>query len=271
MDLDQRQNSKVKAQDSADSCALKSKPFADSSGLEKHSDIPVKQSFLHRSKELFASYPALADIEHSSWDNAIQYSDEMNFPSDQIVYDGHNRCNSFVLLIKGTIRVYHIAPDGREITLYRVTPGDLCVLSLTSLLNNRHYNVIAKTESRTEALCISEPHFREIMGKSEQFRDYVLSTLSERLCDLMFLVQDTVFQTLQVRLACVLVRMFAMADGDRVSTTHQSLASELGTTREVISRILKDFEHKQAIKISRGYIEVLSFDGLERLAHPQQQ
>ncbi len=226
---------------------------------------------LNRSKEIFSSYPALAEIEHPSWDKAIQYSDMIDLPSNQVVYDGHNRCNTFVLLLKGTLRVYHIAPDGREITLYRVTPGDLCVLSLTSLLNNRYYNVLAKTETATTALCISEKSFREVMGQSEQFRDFVLSTLSERLCDLMFLVQDTVFQTLQVRLACVLVRMFALATGTKVSTTHQSLAQELGTTREVISRILKDFEHKETIKISRGHIEVLSFDGLERLAHPTQQ
>jgi len=257
----------------ADNCVLNSTSLnTDTIECAQAEDIsPVDLKPLNRSKELFASYPALAEIEDPSWDKAIQCSDVMDIPANQVVYDGHNRCNTFVLLLKGTVRVYHIAPDGREITLYRVTPGDLCVLSLTSLLNNRYYNVLAKTETATVALCISEPSFREVMGKSEKFRDFVLSTLSERLCDLMFLVQDTVFQTLQVRLACVLVRMFALANGDKVNTTHQALAQELGTTREVISRILKDFEHKETIKITRGHIEVLSFEGLERLSHPTQQ
>ena len=281
MNLDHRQQYKQhhkQVQAESGSCILN--PGADPDDPEATSGSDCTRSTeegvtrtqpLHKSRELFASYPALADITHPAWDNAILCADEMKIPENHIVYDGHNRCNTFVLLVKGTVRVYHIAPDGREITLYRVTPGDLCVLSLTSLLNNRHYNVLAKTESETMALCISEPSFRDVMGQSEQFRDFVLSTLSERLCDLMFLVQDTVFQTLQVRLACVLVRMFAMADGTRVNTTHQALAQELGTTREVISRILKDFENKQTIKITRGHIEVISFEDLERLAHPTAQ
>ncbi len=257
-----------------ENCILNHASSIDSTSPRNDVENPVSLKDLkpiNRSKDLFASYPELAKIEDPSWDKAIQCSDVMDIPANQVVYDGHNRCNTFVLLLKGTVRVYHIAPDGREITLYRVTPGDLCVLSLTSLLNNRYYNVLAKTEAATVALCISEPSFKEVIGQSEQFRDFVLSTLSERLCDLMFLVQDTVFQTLQVRLACVLVRMFALADGNKVNTTHQSLAQELGTTREVISRILKDFEHKDAIKISRGHIEVLSFEDLERLAHPTAQ
>jgi len=269
MDFDQQQS---------DYCLLNKENYQPTDNTHSNIDSPVtvdkntkKDTPFNPRKELLTNYPALAEIKHPAWDEAVECANEAQIPAGQIVYDGHNKCNTFVLLLKGTIRVYHIAPDGREITLYRVTPGDLCVLSLTSLLKNRHYNVIAKAEDDTVALCISEPSFRDVVGKSEQFRDFVLSSLSERLCDLMFLVQDTAFQTLQVRLACVLVRMFAMADGVRVDTTHQSLAQELGTTREVISRILKDFENKEAIKITRGHIEVLSFSGLERLAHPVPQ
>ncbi len=217
-------------------------------------------------ERLFKNYPRLAEIDDPVWNQAVKTAHKMKMPGNYSVYEGFSRCNSFVLLLAGNVRVYYLAPDGREITLYRVSPGDLCVLSLSSLLNGRQYDVIAKTESEVHALGISEADFRHCIGRSEKFRDFVLSTLSDRLCDLMCLVQDTAFQTLQVRLACLLVRLFAMSDSPTLSTTHQSLAHEIGTTREVISRILKEFEHKNCIKISRGVIRLLSFSGLEKLA-----
>jgi CRP/FNR family transcriptional regulator len=186
-----------------------------------------------------------------------------------VIYDGQTRCNQFVLLLSGTVRVYHVAPDGREMTMYRIEPGDLCVLSLTSLMNNIHYNVIAKSDTDIKALGISKEDFNQSLAESEKFRNFVISTLSGRLCDLMFLIQDTAFQTIQVRLACLLVKMFAMANTSTVATTHQNLAHEIGTSREVISRILKEFEHDNCIRITRGHIELLSLSRLDRHAHPE--
>jgi len=217
-------------------------------------------------QRFYERYPYLAEIKDPVWEQSIETARKMKIPINFAVYDGGSRCDSFVLLLNGVVRVYYVAPDGREITLYRVSPGDLCVLSLAGLFNNRQYNVIAKTETDVVAMAISEEQFRRSLGQSEKFRDFVLSTLSERLCDLMCLVQDTVFQTIQVRLACLLVRSFAISDNDSLHTTHQSLAHEIGTTREVVSRILKEFEHRKCIKISRGTIDLISFNVLEEFA-----
>ncbi len=228
----------------------------------------VNDSVLLHRTSLVDKYPYLSKIDDPVWDQVISDARVMNIPRNTEIYNVSSRCENFVLLLEGSVRVYYPAPDGREITMYRITPGDLCVLSLTSMLNNRNYTVVAKTESDVTAMAITETQFREVMDQSEKFRDYVMTTLSERLCDLICLVQDTVFQNLHVRIACVLDKMFRRTNSVHINTTHQSLAHEIGTTREVISRILKEFEKENYIKISRGTIEITSYDDIHRLAHP---
>jgi len=228
----------------------------------------LSDAVLLNRNSLLVDYPNLSEIDDPIWEQVIREARIMKIPKNTEVYNESTRCNSFILLLDGNVRVYYPGHDGREITMYRVVPGDLCVLSLMSMLNDRQYNVVAKTEVEVSAMAITEAQFRDVMDKSEQFRNYVMSTLSERLCDLMCLVQDTVFQNLHVRIACALDKMFRCTNSFKINTTHQSLAHEIGTTREVISRILKEFEKEQYIKISRGTIEITSYDDIHRLAHP---
>ncbi|VAW67558.1 Transcriptional regulator, Crp/Fnr family, partial [hydrothermal vent metagenome] len=169
----------------------------------------------------------------------------------------------------GTIRVYQAAEDGREKTLYRVEAGDLCILSLNSLLKNRSFNAIAVTESSIKVLVISSEGFKRSMNDSETFRDYIISTLTERLCETIYIIQETAFNHLNMRLACMLGGLFERNKGPLLSITHQEIAHELGTTREVISRILKEFEKQNCVKLSRGHIELASAEGLQWFSKPQ--
>lgn len=215
-----------------------------------------------------ALYQHLFSFEDRSWDEVIANARIMRMPADMEVFNGKQPMKHFVLLLEGNVRVYQPGPEGREITLYRVAPGDVCILSLTSMLRDQTHNVIAKTESETSALCISETQFRQLMSISEKFRDFILVTLSERLSNMMCLVQDSLFKNMHVRVACQLDRLFRQNRAFRFATTHQAIAQELGTTREVISRILKEFEKENYIQISRGTIEIISYDNIHRLAHP---
>jgi len=144
-----------------------------------------------------------------------------------------------------------------------VEAGGLCALSLNSMLQNFTFNAIAETESDVTALVISEDEFKATMNGSETFRNYVLSSLTERLCETMYLLQDTAFNHLNMRLACMLGGLFERNQGALLKITHQDLAHELGTTREVISRILKEFEKQNCVKLSRGRIELASAEGLK--------
>lgn len=218
---------------------------------------------LSRLQELNATYPELADIRDPLWIDTIEHAKPMQVESDTTLFSGAATCNNFMFILEGTIRIYQTAADGREITLYRVEAGDLCILSLNSLLKKKSFNAIAVTESPVKALALTSDNFKNIMSSSAMFRDYVINILTERLCETIYMVQDTAFNHLNMRLACMLGSLFERNKGNILKVTHQEIAFELGTTREVISRILKDFERQNCVTLSRGQIKLASADGLK--------
>ena len=219
-------------------------------------------SELSRFQQLDSTYPQLAGIKDAAWIDVIEHARLLVAEPDTTLISGTASCNNFMLILQGTVRIYQAAEDGREITLYRVEAGELCILSLNSLLKNKSFNATATTESDVKALVISSENFKLMMNKIEAFRDYVISTLTERLCETIYLIQDTAFNHLNMRLACMLGGLFERNQDPTLKITHQELAFELGTTREVVSRILKEFEKQNCIKLSRGYITLASADGL---------
>lgn len=224
-----------------------------------NNEIPA----LSRLQELNVTYPELSDIRDPLWVDTIEHAKLMQVESDTTLFSGAATCNNFMFILEGTIRIYQTAADGREITLYRVEAGDLCILSLNSLLKKKSFNAIAVTETPVKALALSSDNFKNMMNSSAMFRDYVINILTERLCETIYMVQDTAFNHLNMRLACMLGSLFERNKGPVLQITHQAIALELGTTREVISRILKEFERQNCVKLSRGKIELASAEGLQ--------
>ncbi len=212
---------------------------------------------------LSAAYPVLDKIRDHAWLDALSHAKAMQAPAHTIMFSGNEPCNNFILILEGTIRIYQTATDGREMTLYRVNAGDICVLSLNSMLQNQSFNAIAETQTPVSCLIMSAHDFHSAMNGSETFRNFVITTLTERLCEAMHLIQNTAFNHLNMRLACMLGSLFERNQGGILQITHQELAHELGTTREVVSRILKEFEKNDCVKLSRGKIELSSAKGLE--------
>jgi len=229
-----------------------------------NTQVPASDtSSLGRLQELSSIYPELAKINDPQWIETIEQAKALTVEPDTTLFSSTATCNNFMLILEGTIRIYQTAPDGREITLYRVEAGDLCILSLNSLLKKKSFNAIAVTESPVKALALSSDNFKNMMNSSQMFREYVINILTERLCETIYMVQDTAFNHLNMRLACMLGSLFERNKGKALKVTHQEIAFELGTTREVISRILKDFERQNCVTLSRGQIELASADGLK--------
>ncbi|TNF35352.1 MAG: Crp/Fnr family transcriptional regulator [Gammaproteobacteria bacterium] len=217
----------------------------------------------NRINELQSAYPILGTITDATWLNSVKRAKSMEVNPRTVLFSGSTPCDNFMLILRGIIRIYQTAEDGREMTLYRVEAGDLCILSLNSMLQNRAFNAIAETETDVAALVMTADDFKAAINGSETFRNYVLSTLTERLAETMYLLQGAAFNHLNMRLACMLGSLFERNKGNMLKITHQDLAHELGTTREVVSRILKEFERQNCIRLSRGYIELASAEGLE--------
>jgi len=220
------------------------------------------------SEVLQATYPALAEIQEPDWLEILARARPVHVPDNTLFLNEGDSCDGFVLILEGVVRIYQLAKDGRTVTLYRVNPGDICILSLNSLVQNQPFTAFAETESAVSGLGLSAQDFMSAMRVSESFSRLMLGKLVGRYRELMSLVQDTVFNRLDMRLACMLGRLFERARSDTLHITHQELANELGTSREGISRILKEFERQDCIRLSRGRIHLCSAEGLAWFTAP---
>lgn len=176
------------------------------------------------------------------------------------------QCQSFMWLLEGTVRVFKHSPEGREITLYRVNPGEICVLSVQSLLCGEGFPAEAVAETDLLGLQLNKQTFNQALDNSGEFHRYLLKILSRRISDIMQLVSQVTFQHLDLRVACHLGKMFERSAGKSLKTTHAQIAQELGTTREMVSRILKELERMKCISLSRGEINLLSSEELSWIA-----
>jgi len=182
-------------------------------------------------------------------------------PAGHDVFVDGDRVDGIALLLSGAVRVYKIGETGREITLYRFGLGQSCILSANAILSDKSFPAIATVEEDAEAVMIPADVFREWGNKYELWREFVFDLLSERLSTVMTVVDEVVFKRMDRRVASLVLNQAKVQNPMRI--THQEIAAELGSSREVISRILEDFSKDGLIESGRGIIEVLDLEGLE--------
>lgn len=217
-----------------------------------------------------SAFPKLADINDDAWLAARRAAKQFVIPPETIMMRQGQSSQGFVLFAKGSTRVYERTENGREIALYRTQSGEMCLLTLINLLADTTYSAEAITEDELHVVSIPLDNFRKALTQSEGFRQVLCSTLVHRLNDLIHLVGRVAFQRLDLRLAQLLNQLFQERNSTRLAVTHHKLAQELGTTREVASRLLKELEKQGYIRLHRGVIELLSPQDLVRLASGHQ-
>lgn len=181
-------------------------------------------------------------------------------PAGRDVFLEGDRVEAIALLISGVVRVYKIGETGREITLYRFGNGESCILTANAILSQKTFPAIATVEKEAEAVMIPADTFREWVKRYDPWREFVFDLLSERLSTVMAVVDEVVFQRMDRRVASLLLQRSKGLHS--VRTTHQEIAAELGSSREVISRILEDFSQKGWVEVGRGTVQILDTDGL---------
>ncbi len=180
------------------------------------------------------------------------------------VFGPANIPDSLLFLYDGRIRVSQSSDAGREIVLYRVDAGESCVLTTACMLAEEAYNAEGIAETDITAIVLPKPAFDRLVAEEEAFRKFVFAAYSKRLIDLLRVVDDVAFGHMDVRLA---ERLLSLAgQGREISATHQQLASEFGTAREVVSRILSDFQKRGLIAQTRGRITLTDKHGLNTIA-----
>ena len=184
-----------------------------------------------------------------------------HIPAGHDVFLEGDRVEAIALLISGGVRVYKIGETGREITLYRFGNGSSCILTANAILSQNTFPAIATVEQDAEAVMIPAEVFRSWVKKYDLWRDFVFDLLSQRLSTVMAIVDEVVFQRMDRRVATLLIKRGQ--DANPIRITHQEIASELGSSREVVSRLLEDFMSEGSIQSVRGVIEILDFELLK--------
>lgn len=185
-------------------------------------------------------------------------------PVGKDVFVEGDQADALALLISGVVRVYKIGETGREITLYRFGNGESCILTANAILSRKSFPAIATVEREAEAVMIPAEAFRDWVKRHDVWREFVFDLLSDRLSSVMAVVDEVVFQRMDRRVASLLVTKSKTQHPIRI--THQEIAAELGSSREVISRILEDFSQRGIVESGRGTIEILDGEELSSLA-----
>jgi len=190
----------------------------------------------------------------------------IDLPKGTVIFGPGKSPENLLFLLDGTVRVQQLAENGREIVLYRVQAGESCVLTTACLLAYEDYSAEGVAETAIRAAMVPRVVFDDLIAQSKEFRNFVFSAYSRRITDLFHVIEEIAFQRMDIRLA---QKLLDLKQGDTVKATHQQMAAELGTAREVISRQLSEFQRRDWIKQSRGAIELTDPGSIAKLAQSE--
>jgi CRP/FNR family transcriptional regulator len=210
---------------------------------------------------LLALYPALADLPPALRERGLPGGTRpIEVPAGTVLFEENAPCNGFPFVLAGEVRVARGTPQGRSLELYRVGPGEMCVISTSCLFGHVPLVAHGLATSATRLVVLAPPDF-EAWVAYEPFRRFVFGNFADRLAELMALAEAVAFQRLDQRLAAAL-----LGHGNVVAATHQTLADELGTVREIVTRLLHRFERSGWLVLGRERIELLDPLALRQVA-----
>ena len=211
-------------------------------------------------EQLLQRFPLFAGLPPERLARLLAEAQLVRAPRGTVLFDARQPCRGFPLVLEGEVRVAKGSRGGREIVLYRVGPGQGCLLSGGCLLGDADYTARAVAEEDVTLLSLPPALFHELMVGFEPFRRFVFGMYGERLAEVMELVEEVAFRRLDARLAQLLV-----SRGPVLEATQQALADELGSVREIVSRLLRQFEERGWVELARNRVTVRDARALAEL------
>ncbi len=185
------------------------------------------------------------------------------YQKDDIIHQNHQDCSGLIIIENGVIRAYINSETGKEITLYKLYENDICLFSASCALQNIGFSIHISCETDTKVAIIPIDTFNILNNEFKGFSDYVNKILSERFSDIMWLLEQVVFENMEKRLASYLLE--ETDESNILKVTHEKIANDLGTAREVISRLLKHFERDELLVLKRNSIQIINEEKLFKL------
>lgn len=214
-------------------------------------------------EHLLAAYPFLRQSPEDFKARFFRFAHHASLETGATVCREGTQCTHLPLVLEGSARVYKLGETGREITLYRLGPGESCILTASCILSDVPFPAFAVCETPLEAAVIPAAEVRHWAAQSPQWRQYVFGLVADRLGDVIGVIQEVAFQRVDRRLSSHLLQYARRHGAALIQATHQEIAADLGTSREVVSRVLKDLEAQGLIATARGSIRILDEPGLQ--------
>ena len=189
----------------------------------------------------------------------------VSYGKGQNIHGASGECTGPIFVKTGTLRAYMLSEEGREITLYRLYPGDICMLSASCVLKSITFDVFVDSEENSEAYLINPKIFSKLADENVYVENFAMRTATERFSDVMWTMQQILFMSFDKRLAVFLIDELSKTGGDTVNLTQDQIAKYMGSAREVVSRMLKYFSSEKLVQVSRGGIKVLDRKRLQAL------
>lgn len=210
--------------------------------------------------------PVFDKLTEKESDMLIGNSVKSFYAKGRIILNGDKECNGLILVKEGQLRAYYTTTEGKEITLYRLLSQDICIMSASCILKNIDFSVTLEVEKDSELLFIPANIWSKINNDNSFVKEYSLELVSLRFSDVMWVMEQIVFKGIDSRLAAFLMDQAALEESDTILLTHEVIARNLSTAREVISRMLKYFENEGLVALSRGAIKIIDGKKLRKMS-----
>ena len=221
-----------------------------------------EQELTHVFEEAFPFWDGL-----SKWDKDtfIHSSQAVTYRQGSTVHDG-GECTGVIIIKSGSLRVYLISDEGKEITLYRLFKDDMCILSASCVLDNLTFDVLIDAEEDTECIVVGGCAYEGVWQRSDEVKIFTYETALSRFSDVMWVMQQILFMSMDRRLAIFLCDEMARLGSDYIPFTHEQIAKYMGSAREVVSRMLKYFATEGIVELSRKGVKITDKKRLKNLA-----
>lgn len=184
-----------------------------------------------------------------------------------VIHNGGMDCTGLLLVKSGQLRAYILSEEGREATIYRLFDRDICLFSASCMLRSAQFDITIEAEKDTDLWIIPPEVYRKIMEESAPAANYTNEIMSARFSEVMWLVEQIMWKSMDKRVAAFLLEESAIEGGDRLTLTHETIAKHLGTHREVVTRMLRYLQSEGMVKLSRGVVEITARNRLEALGN----
>lgn len=213
-------------------------------------------------KDLF---PFWNDLSAEDKKFLCENSYKVEYESGSNLHSGME-CSGVIIVNSGCLRLYIMSDEGRDITLYRLRGGDMCMLSASCVLQSITFDVFVDAEEKSECYVISGPAFAKLSERNLYVKNFALETAVSRFSDVMWVMQQILFMSMDKRLAIFLYDESNRTGSDMISLTHEQIAKYIGSAREVVSRMLKYFSKEGLVEVSRKGVKILDKKRLYSLA-----